>query len=437
MFDQFKTQHRGLGPFQMLADSLSGGLLSHNRAAELAQQQWTALFDGIGADETLPESFRSDAARIRAQQWSLGDAVQLMEQFKQRAGTIKTVQDAASGNRAYIDQLRSTAVGANDLEQLDGFANTLKIAEEYALSSNPKLQETGQSLLIEAARGLQQYATTNETQRIADDVARRTEGTAGEALRYNRDMALSGELRKDVVAPYQEQELAFSKAKQLLDTGDRLGYDFAFTMAIQSLDGSVVRSEERMAYTGSNGLTAQAVDLYNRWQGNKTPEVEAALRRAIGALHNANAETYRKTVDTYRAQTAAYGGDWSRVGSVVPEMQDWENPGKTDKPAPPEPEANPLGVAAAGASILYDQVPPEVKGAGAVIAAPAAARLAATALPYVAPAAYASAQGAAMVLGTRRLPGEPPRSPNIRRGVYVPPFMRRLFTDEYPGSEQP
>lgn len=277
--------------------------------------------------------------------------------------------------------------------------------------------------LFEAARA---NAIKNEEQSIADRTAREASGVAGEALRYERDMNLSEGLRKDVVNPYQEQMQMFNKANQLLDTGDRMAYEMAFTMAIQSLDGSVVRSEERMSYAGANGLAAAAVDRFNAWMGNKTPETEAALRRAVSAMGRASTDTYRETIDTYRRQTEAYGGDWKRVGSVVPELQDWDSPGRISTDRVPEADAedapnplrdNPLEVAAAGASAVLDEVPDSVKTGVAAAAGLSAPALLSRALPVAGPASVLAAAYAMPVDAELEKDG-------TVRGVYVPRWLR-------------
>lgn len=440
-FEKFKAAHGGLGPFQALYSGLTEGegLLGQWRP-KVVRDRWDATFDAIRDDPALDGDFKTAAAGVRRGNYTAPQMLDIIGKVQARAQDLRTINGGVGTVTDELDRLDAQSVSPGDKQQITALRSRAELARRFAVSGNPDLEKQGQADLLKLTADLQGFAATNDAQAIAAEQARTTQGIEGEKLRFDRDMALSTDLRKNVVTPYQTQEALFAKAKQLLDTGDRLGYDFAFTMAIQSLDGSVVRSDERLAYTGSNGFAAQAVDLYNKWQGQKTPEVEAALRRAIGALHNANAETYRTTVDTYRKQTGAYGGDWSRVGSVVPELQDWSEPGKPKETTVPEPKADPLGVAAAAAVTAADKIPDSVKtgaAAAAGVAGPAAlARFAPSALaaaPYLAPAAVYGALAA-----SNPNPGFAPeelKPDGTIRGVYVPRFLRKHFmrhTDEYP-----
>lgn len=171
----------------------------------------------------------------------------------------------------------------------------------------------------------------------------------------------------------------------MLMTGDRLGYDFAFTSLIQSLDGSVVRDQERLAYTGSSGLMAQIVDTYNKYQGTSDPELLAVLGRQTDALRTAVRDNTNAGIESYQQQAEAFGGDWSRIGSVVPESFN-AGPKPTVTPsddAPATPQAEPVpgertaaAVAAVG-STVWAAVPDWFKtsaGVSGVLASPTVAR---------------------------------------------------------------
>jgi hypothetical protein len=232
-------------------------------------------------------------------------------------------RDANDQLHGELRRQQALAYTPEDAAELATLETQATIADRMRQSPEQGVRDAGIRLLGDVMQAQRQFSQKQEADRIAAETLRDSNTLGAENLRFDRDMALSGALRRDVVSPFQQQLLSFNKAGELLATGDRLGYDFAFTMAIQALDGSVVREGERLAYTGSAGLTAQAVDLFNKWQGERSEETERQLRSSLGAMHKATVNTYQSTVDTYRMQAEAYGGDWSRVGSVVPEFAEW------------------------------------------------------------------------------------------------------------------
>lgn len=247
-----------------------------------------------------------------------------LEAAAQEEAVWRDANEQLHGSLAAQQELAYTP---EDLSTLATLQTQATIADRMRQSPNEAVRDAGMRMFSDILAAQRDFAQKQEADRIAAETLRADTSLGAENLRYERDMKLSNDLRRDVVTPFQQQMLNFSKARELLATGDRLGYDFAFTMAIQSLDGSVVRDSERLAYTGSSGLTAQAVDLFNKWQGERSEEAEAALVNAVEAMYGSTVETYRGTVDTFRRQTEAYGGDWGRVGSVVPEFSEWYDGG--------------------------------------------------------------------------------------------------------------
>lgn len=439
-FEKFKAAHGGLGPFQALYSGLTEGegLLGQWRP-KVVRDRWDATFDAIRDDPSLDGDFKSAAAGVRRGNYTAPQMLDIIGKVQARAQDLRTINGGVGTVTDELDRLDAQSVSPGDKQQIMALRSRAELARRFAVSGNPDLEKQGQGDLLKLTADLQGFAAANDAQAIAAEQARTTQGIEGEKLRFDRDMKLSDDLRKNVVTPYQAQQLNFEKANQLLETGDRLGYDFAFTMAIQSLDGSVVRDGERLSYTGSSGLTAQMVDTYNRWQGEKTPEQERTLRRAIAASHNAVVDTYRQTVDTYKKQTSAYGGDWNRVGSVVPELQDWEAPGKATTENPKTAPANvPLAAAAAGSTLL-EATPDVVKGAVATAGALNASRIlkaVAMRFPYLAAGAvYAKVMSSL----PPKIEGESDEQYNDRvdammagEDIFTPRARVTRNTDEYP-----
>lgn len=336
---------------------------------------------------------------------------------QETAGTVFDMLDQQ------VENMRSLAKSPEDLQIVANFDARARFARATGSLENVDRQ-------LELGAG---WLQSQETQRLAAEAAaqaqanlRDSQGLAADNLKFMRDMELSQDLRKNVVTPYTQQMQAFNKAQQLLSTGDRIGYDFAFTMAIQALDGSVVREGERLSYTGSSGVVAQATDLYNRWKGEQTPELEAQLRRAIAATHNAVVDTYRQAVDTYRSQTEAYGGDWGRVGSVVPPMEDWAAPARIAAPSGPVGDNNPLrddplGVAAAAAVTAAGAVPDWAKTGALTAGALSIPAMLTRAVPIAGPAGVAAA--------AYGMPTDVPVEPEQTdiRGVYVPKWLQEYL----------
>ena len=311
-----KAREKGIGRSILLGLSGPSGL-----AEAIAEHKQRPILQQLIEQQKQDSQLKGHMEDLWAQATNTMTAKEMQAYggaLQAKASDIYDINSVFSGFQKMQKHLRQNIVTSNDAEQLDVMNSQMDLARRYMLSDNPKLQQEGTVLMGKVLDAQQAYATTNEAQRIQADQLRTTQGIAGANLRYNQDMSLSQDMRQHVITPFMQTEESYNKAVKLLNSPDRLGYDFAFTMAIQSLDGSVVREGERMSYTGANGLVAQATDTFNRWKGERTPENEKALRDAIAAIHSANIWTVVRAIDTYAQQTAAYGGDWKRVGSVVP-----------------------------------------------------------------------------------------------------------------------
>lgn len=301
--------------------------------ATLARRFRTALTKGETLDDSEFTPFRDIWQRLAG---DIGIQTRRMLEYESAR------QRELSGLDQQIKSaLKGAARTPADREQVETMREQGSIAIGMLRSGNPELRQTGGQLLLAVQAAQRDFDKTNEAQAIAEqarlDTLKRqgfTDELAREQLSYERDLGMASDLRQDVVEPWRAVDAQFDKVARLLVTGDRLGYDFAFTSLIQSLDNSVVRNAERLAYTGSNGAIAQIVDTYNKLQGAPTPELYGVLGRQMNALRGAVRENAQRGIEGYRQQVAAFEGDWSRVGSVIPD--DLRKPVPSAPSEPPE-----------------------------------------------------------------------------------------------------
>lgn len=437
-------------------------------AAQSAMESAASVFDIMDQQAAeIAEMAATPADRQHAQNFAYrakiarltGDVKGAQEYLEAASEWITANATQVDNSAAYdlldqqVEEMRKLAANPEDLATVANFDARAKFAR-----STGKTDTLEKQLELGAA-----WMQSQESQRLAREAQLQAEravandrSAAGEQLRFTRDMDLSTELRKQVVNPFTQQMQAFNKAEQLLATGDRLGYDFAFTMAIQALDGSVVREGERLAYTGSSGFVAQAVDVFNKWSGNKTPELEAQLRRAIAATHDATVESYQTAVETFRKQTEAYGGDWGRVGSVVPPLDIWGEKAKITEPLRDKDgtgyspdiigetyKGNPVNDAAlmagAAATVVADKLPDGVKSA-LITGGGVAGGLSLAKFPALLKAITSKATlgGAALAAVLQQLGAQSEESANIRKrraGETPQEYQQRVY--DYIASKAP
>jgi len=216
-----------------------------------------------------------------------------------------------------LDQ--STPQNAFDQEQLRIMSEQFATAKAMLASNDPQMNALGRTMVTNLSQAVRAQTQQNETEARASQNAARTAEIASMSTNYERDLAFANDIRKDVVAPYVEQQDSYNKVIELLDSGERLGFEAAFTAFVQGIDNSVVREGERLIYGGANGVVAQAVDMFNKWAGGEasTRSIQA-LKNSAASLMNARLSTVQGILATYESQVTAFGGDTERVFSVVP-----------------------------------------------------------------------------------------------------------------------
>jgi len=177
MFDQFKQNHGGFGPLQV-ATNAARGLDWHTLSA--AQKQWTATFDAINADDSLPDDFKAHAATVRKGKYPVMQALDILGKMQEQASGIKTVNAGMSNLTDQSASLRKRAGTADDIAQLDVIDTQLSMYQKFANSGDQKLRDVGISGLASTANAMQTFSTTNEAQAIAkqaaDDLAKQKFG---------------------------------------------------------------------------------------------------------------------------------------------------------------------------------------------------------------------------------------------------------------------
>lgn len=374
----------------------------------------------------------------------------LLDQQGRQVAEMQNIGQGAVGMLGEIDRLRPSAVRPQDQDQLD----TLSAATKFNATLAMRGDKDALTRLAGNYTQLLDYSKQNEAQSIADEQTKYARGEEGEKLRYSRDVGLSGDLRKEMNG-YADKLTSVDQASALLNDpkAGGIGRDLAFVGLVSAIDPGVKRGEDgQIRYEGSNGLIAQFTDAYNRYRGRPDQERLGQLQSIADTLRGQITGARDRTIASYQKQTQAYGGDWNRVGSVVPDYQppssESGDTASTSSSPPPAAKESPPAVAALAAAkaaldVASASTPDTVKalGVGGVMTA-------GKWLPWILRGAAASPAGA---LGTAGLAGlgaltvadpreglaikpEEVQSNGTIRGVYVPKFLRRRFprnTDEY------
>lgn len=246
----------------------------------------------------------------------------------------------------------STIYNRFDKETVDQLNKQFVTARSMLSSTDPNMVALGGNLITQISSAVRAQTQQNENEMRADVNAARLAEIAAMGKADDRDLAFANDIRKDVVAPWVIQRDSYNKVVNLIDSGERLGFEAAFTAFVQGIDNSVVREGERLLYGGSNGLVTQAVDMFNKWAGGEQSErTTQALKNSAAALLNARKATSESVLKTYEDQVNAWGGDTDKVFSVVPaELYQHTPMDRSTQPGPQGLENNPDAIGVVGPS---------------------------------------------------------------------------------------
>jgi hypothetical protein len=241
MFDTFKQNHGGLGPLKV-ATAAAHGIDWHTIAA--AQKQWTATFDAIASDSSLPENFRRQAATIRTGKYPVSHALEILNNIQEQASGIKGINSGVDRLSNQLSDLRTRATTQDDKAQLDVMDTQLSMYHDFATSGDPKLRDVGIAGLSNTASTMQTFSTTNEAQTIAkqaaDDLAKQKYGEQN----WSRFQNLNTDARAQN-ATFIQQQGAMDRVREIANLPRSGAGDRAIVMnALQIIrPGAIVRGD--------------------------------------------------------------------------------------------------------------------------------------------------------------------------------------------------
>jgi len=181
-----------------------------------------------------------------------------------RAQDLGTVSSGMLGFRAAQSHLRKQTDSPDNIAQLDVMDTQADYAHKLMVSNNPKLQEAGTALMSKVLGAQQDYATTNEAQRLAKEAQDATmENTLGQR-RWSTYQGLQDNYRNES-APFLAQRQAFGTLQAALKDPSAAG-DVSLLFAYMKLldPGSVVREGEFATAQNTSGVPDLVMTAYNR-----------------------------------------------------------------------------------------------------------------------------------------------------------------------------
>jgi hypothetical protein len=211
-----------------------------------------------------------------------------------------------------------------DSSQIQAMHKQFQTAQGLLKSSNPKLVSMGATMISDLHGAVRGNIQQNENEFRADQVRKNEAevlaagaGKADNEKRFDRELTMNKQLLTDL-KPMREAEVGYSKILNALDNNDFTSSQVALVAMIQSIDGSVVRSEELANYQSTNGGLNFLINAINKVEGKDfTEETKTSIRNASAALINAERARGMAIAETYQSRASAFSLTPDRVMAGV------------------------------------------------------------------------------------------------------------------------
>lgn len=209
-----------------------------------------------------------------------------LDSYAQDMGVL---EDTNSVFNDELDRLAMTVTNPNDLEQLSAMQTQKDAALRMMSSASPELQRKGSELLSDFSARLNNYALTQETQRIEAEAADGQLRRDLDQEQYSRYKSSIDKFRTES-APYEAVMQATDIALDALANGSPADLWAAGILVNKALDpASIVRQEEAEAVGKLGSMWDEAQVIMEKARSGKT--ILPAQREELSALLYAVRET--------------------------------------------------------------------------------------------------------------------------------------------------
>lgn len=259
MFDKFKENHGGLGPFQALNSALTGGEgIAGRLGVKHARSVLNSIIDEQQGDAELGESLAPVWDNLKRTRMTEADLEKSASLLVQRGADIKQLGQSFGDFGELQKRYRGAAANKDDLAILDGLDTQAKIAHDMVRSANPQIAQKGQEFFGKVLDAQREFATKNEEQRIASDNLYGAHNTQV----FN---SLQDNYKQESQA-FLNQRRAFGTMKAALAVPDSAAGDMALIYSyLKILDpNSTVLPGEYAGATNAAGVPDIVMTAYNR-----------------------------------------------------------------------------------------------------------------------------------------------------------------------------
>jgi hypothetical protein len=314
MFDEFKKEHGGLGPIQLLFDEATGGALSFNTQRKVIGGMMDATKEAVNQNPNLTPELKSDADTLLARGvYDAKTALANVQKVQQQANQQIAVQQGYSDYTDQSNKLRADAPSLDHIDQLDTMNRQAKTARDWMLSTDPEVQKNGLALQAGVLASQRDYAKQVTSDNIAAANLKASTDVAAEKERYTRDTAGAAQLWQklnpiDTTKDALENAFTLNNNPNASNT-ERLA---AFNQVIEAIDPAAKRDPSGR-YESGNSLVTQLQSQYARALGSPDTaafkDVNQIIRDSVTSLDKQR-ERY---ITSARQIATAYGGDPERV----------------------------------------------------------------------------------------------------------------------------
>ncbi len=343
--------------------------------------------------------------------------------LQQRANDVRTINEGYKGFATQQQRLRDRATTEEDRAQLETLDTQGSYAQKLMLSSNPELQKMGRELTARLFSDQQAFTTQNEAQRLALEARLGPEN-------WTKYSGLQDNFRQES-GGFLDQRSAFGRIKSSLALPPSAASDIALIFNFMKIldPTSVVREGEFATAQNASGVPDILLTAYNKLtrDGERlTPEQRKDFyQQASAAFQQAKGEQLERNT-RYLGQARDVGIPDDMLGNFALPT---ESPG-TDPNNFGEPGTVPAGLSPTGRTIPPQD--PQTDSTARMIGESAqqgVRTFAGQTLDFL--GGLTGIGGGSRETDEYRPPLKAPEEPaprynaqGMRRGVYVPPFLR-------------
>lgn len=312
MFDKFKANHGGNGPFAEVAlnsKKLGGPGFGALIGVKKARSMLDSIIESQQGDASLAESMAPVWDQLKRAHMTRPMLEQSAAMLIQRGDDIKQAGKSFADFGELQSRYRSAAAGnAQDLSILDSIDTQGKIAHDKIISSNPKIQEEGRALSGQVFAAQREYATKNEEQSIAKNAQNEAGIRAMGEQSWTRYQATRDDLSKES-APFLVQRQAIGTAKALLQSNSEASdYGLLYSWNKMLDPNSSVREGEFANAQNLAGVPDIIVTALNTLRGGQrlTPEKRADIYKQMADIYKQGVSEQTERNGRFAGQARAF-----------------------------------------------------------------------------------------------------------------------------------